>query len=421
MRAGHACNTCHIEPTGWKNPPSKLDRRCTLDCRGCHVDPTGGGMRKPAGRYFGREEVLFQRDPPSAHGDPGRYRDAGDDTKPGRFRLWDGFTGWDPPAGGAHDERTIADRFGDIPPEMPTWGLAGDFRFMAYLPVKAKPLYFPMQADVYGTWHPASRVTAYLSTGLQGVERHTSTAHYVESKDPKTTLALRELFVEYDTDHTGVFARVGRFNKPHGWMIPDHTSFVRRDEGFDESSQAFGAEAGFDANIPYANVEAFYQGVPGWPGEAQLQRGYGAGLNAGFRWLAAQVGVSGDVVKFVNGGTELVGGPIWALNAYPIVYLGEMDAKSEVPQYAVPTEHTVNSFYGYNELQVSVVRGAALLAKYDWEDPNIHFAKDDLDRYTVGAVLDPVPHVQLWLEYRQTLQGRHFGYDDALVQLHLWF
>lgn len=56
VRAASECDTCHVEPVGWKNP-ALAQRQCSLDCNTCHVSPTGGGMREAAGLYFGREAL----------------------------------------------------------------------------------------------------------------------------------------------------------------------------------------------------------------------------------------------------------------------------------------------------------------------------------------------------------------------------
>lgn len=416
VRAGHSCNTCHIEPTGWKNPAVR-DRRCTLDCRGCHVDPTGGGMRRPAGRFYGLTDVAMFGPRPDAHTHPDDYRDPGDTSTPGRFRIQEGFTGWNPPDGGSHPLWQIANRFGLIDP-YPKLSIGGDLRVMGYFATGAKPAIFPMQADVYGMARPVRHATLYASAGLQGARKRTFEEPDTGHPKPIDYLALRELFVQSEGWPNGAYVRAGRFNKPHGWMIPDHTTFVRRDEGFDQSSQAFGVEAGFDANYPYANVDVLYQGVAGWPGE-QLQRGIGTGFNVGYRWLAAQAGASGEFVRFTKGGSELVAGPIWAINAYPLAYIGEWDVKSNVPDGGA---RTVNAFYALDEIDWLIRRGVTAQLKYDWEDPDIHFKDDQRHRYTIGIQLDPYGHLQLVTQFRQNFSGaKHWLSNEGIVMVHAWF
>jgi hypothetical protein len=53
-RSGRNCANCHMEPTGWTDPPL-AERLCTLSCAGCHVDPAGGGLRTVSGLYYGTQ------------------------------------------------------------------------------------------------------------------------------------------------------------------------------------------------------------------------------------------------------------------------------------------------------------------------------------------------------------------------------
>jgi hypothetical protein len=61
IRSARACDTCHVEPTGWVDPEVSL-RKCSLNCNTCHVSPSGGGMRNESGIYYGRHTLpLWQR------------------------------------------------------------------------------------------------------------------------------------------------------------------------------------------------------------------------------------------------------------------------------------------------------------------------------------------------------------------------
>src|SRR5688572_14044427 len=88
--SGHACDTCHIEPLGWKNPPVK-DRKCTLDCIGCQVTPTGGGMRTVTGRFYGEQVLPMYGERPADGIDPKVYLPRGFPSK-GRYSLKEGFS-----------------------------------------------------------------------------------------------------------------------------------------------------------------------------------------------------------------------------------------------------------------------------------------------------------------------------------------
>ena len=66
-----------------------------LDCSGCHVVKTGGGLRTPVGDYYGMQALAMFGAHPGDGVDPEKYRDPDDSySTKGRYRLWDGFSGW---------------------------------------------------------------------------------------------------------------------------------------------------------------------------------------------------------------------------------------------------------------------------------------------------------------------------------------
>ena len=76
VRAGSACNTCHIEPIGWLDPDDHSRRECTLDCLACHVSKTGGALRNTTGEFFGKETLALFGHKPSEGANPEKYRRA---------------------------------------------------------------------------------------------------------------------------------------------------------------------------------------------------------------------------------------------------------------------------------------------------------------------------------------------------------
>ena len=439
-QAAKACDTCHIEPTGWKNPELKL-RKCTLDCSGCHTSSTGGGMRKPSGEYYGRQDLPAFGKRPGADTDPEKYRGDGDQSAPGRFRIWEGFQGW---VEGTHPMEEIKDRFGRIDPD-PRWDVGGDFRFMGYYPKEGDSAVFPMQTDVYAMVRPAKKLKVYGTAGYLGrltrepenmvikFKLRPPTAEDIAeanedcpADDPdckqvetvKTLVAMRELFLLTEGHPYGAYLRAGRFNKPHGWRIPDHTSFVRRNEGFDQNSQVFGVEAGFSANYPYGNLALFYQGSDDWPGDL-MQKGYGLAFTGGYRGLAGQAGLSVEYLQLENAGTRTIVGPIWAINAYPVVWLAEIDFVTETP--ADPAFDTVTKAFAFHQLQFEVGWGVRPFVKYDWLDGNVQLKDDHQDRYSVGVELNPFRHVQFHAEYRWAYLAGEPSTEDFLAMTHFWF
>ncbi len=64
VRSARACDTCHVDPTGWVDPEVKL-RKCSLNCNTCHVSPSGAGLRNESGIYYGRQTLPMFGDRPA--------------------------------------------------------------------------------------------------------------------------------------------------------------------------------------------------------------------------------------------------------------------------------------------------------------------------------------------------------------------
>jgi len=424
LRAANACDTCHIEPSGWANPPD-ADRLCTLDCRGCHVSPTGGGLRTPSGLYYGREVLPTWGTRPSQFADPEKYRPEGHPKK-GRARLFEDFTGWWP---GSIDMQDIKDRFGDIDPD-PKVRFGFDIRAMVYLPTKgeADPAVFPMQSDFHLAYRPLEQFVTYLSGGLAG---RRAEDNYIDSdrKDEREVLdyfTVREAFVMMDRMPNNMYVRAGRFAPPFGWRIPDHTSFIRRDLQFDQYRSVFGVEGGWNPNYPYANVAAFYQGAEFWPGD-QNDKGLGAAATFGLRELNYQYGGSLHYLSRTDDGAadDLTAGVNWGVTLYPLVYLGELDFKRSIADGDAPS---ASGLVAYHELNWLMFRGLSSMLKYDWSDLNLDTKDDHSHRVTAGVTWHPYTHLQIDAQYRKNWVGTNpvldlgdSTADETLLMFRGWF
>lgn len=421
VSAVNACDTCHIEPSGWAQPELK-DRRCTLDCSGCHVSPGGGGMRTPSGAYYGREELPTFGTRPGRFTDPAAYRPDGHPVE-GRFRIGEGFAGWWPgpiPAG------TIPDRYGQIAPD-PKVAVGGDARFMGYVPLGEDaddPAFFPMQASLELMGRPSRHLVLYTNLGLAGHKRS-------EGVDPLDYLAVRELFVKVDRLPWNLYVRGGRFAPQYGWRLPDHTSFIRRELGFDQNRQVWGVEAGLNPNYPFANVALFAQGISlrtsagdaTWAGDTG-DAGYGASLTAGVRELGWQAGGSLHVLRRPEGDDELLAGPMWAVNLYPVSYLGELDLRRATGDDGGAT----NSLVAYNEVDWRILRGLIGKLKFDWIDDDIRVKDDHRNRVTASAEWHPYTYSEIELQYRRNYQGGSAALigsaltgQEIILMLHGWY
>lgn len=408
IRSANACDTCHIEPLGWANP-AESERFCTLDCNGCHYSPTGGGLRTPTGQYYGRQTIAMFGTRPGDFADPQKYKPEGFPDK-GRYRLGEGFSGW---WAGSTPMAQVTERFGDIDPD-PKLSVGFDLRGAMFAPLEGgderEVVAFPMQGDFYLMGRPLDNLVLYASAGLRG-------SRSGEYEDALDYLTVREAFVKLDRLPYNSYVRAGRFAPPYGWRNPDHTSFIRRDLGFDQNRQVFGVEGGYNPNYLFVNAAAFYQGLDAWPGDTG-DEGVGFSAIGGWRDLGWQAFGSVHFLDRSQGPDEITAGAGWGLNLYPLVYMGEVDFRRQLSD--TDGVEDADALFAYHELNWLVSRGVSALVKYDWLDPNLNFKDDHRDRYTVGLRADPFTYLQVDLQYRANLQALDFLDHEVLFILHGW-
>lgn len=420
VRSVHACDTCHIEPSGWKNPDTK-SRRCSLDCSTCHVSPTGGGMRNPSGRYYGLQTLPMWGPGPGDDTDPSKYLPEGHPAE-GRYRLGEGFSGWWP---GELDSTQLEDRYGELEPD-PTFRTGFDGRFMSYSTFGEHGdwLLFPMQASLYLMGRPQQKKTVlYADAGLKssrsGLNLLGQDVDMGATGDALDYLRVRELFVMIDRLPYKSYVRAGRFNPPFGWRLPDHTGFTRRALGFDQDRQVFGVEAGWNPNYPYANVALFREGLDAWPGDTGLP-GWGVAATAGVRELAWHAGGSAMALTRDNGSGEILVGPLYGLNLYPVALIGELDLRHSTPA----TDSSASArqgLYALQQVDWLVVKGLNGKAKLDWRDTDLASADTMTWRATLGAEWHPVAHAHTELNYYRQYDGAVLFSEGLIWYLHGWY
>ncbi len=387
VRAARACDTCHIEPTGWLDPPEHTARRCSLDCNSCHVSRSGGGMRNPTGRFFNREQLSLFGSRPSESRSVKGTATTPSSTQRGRYRLWEGFSGWDRSGETPIDE--IPDRLGDIDPT-PTWMLGSDLRTMVYAPItEGKVSAFPMQADFYAALWPMEHLVVHAGLGMQGRRRRTFEQPTVGAS-VADLVAVGELFAEWSDLPYNAYLRGGRLRKNYGWRLDDHTTLTRSALGFRQQDVVYGVEAGINPNYPYANISAYYQRVGARP-PINGQGAVGVTLNAGIRELGWHFGGSAEVLYLLDDrAPQITLGPNWAINLYPFAVLGELGIQlrgisapsaDPRPDMRISTETGIAVFH---EVNLELMRGLRSFIRYEWYDANLAIRNDQEQRVTGG-------------------------------------
>lgn len=407
IRAANACNTCHIEPIGWYDPPQKKDRACSLDCQACHVNRSGAGLRNAYGSYYANEVLPMFRLEAAASSFAARPSSAAG--QKGRYRLGEGFSGWRP---GKTPVAEVKDRTGSIPPRPRVSG-GLDARLMAHARLGAggSTAVFPMQLDAHGWANIIGNINAYGTLGLQGRRARTL-------EDPRVGSMLKQLFtvreavVEWDGVPYNGYLRLGRFYKPYGWLHPDHTFFVRGPLGLGQYGQVWGIEGAVNPNYPFLRVAGFVQGIADFPGD-RAPPGVGVSTTFGFRDLGWQVAASAEFLRLNSGDRQLSGGGQWGVNFYPLVWTGEVDLRIKGPD-------SKTGVYASNELSYLLTTGVNVIAAY-------HYLKSDLavndtvaQRLVAGARWDALPNIQFSTQYRLNIGSRAKAHE-ILWWTHVWY
>ncbi len=110
----------------------------------------------------------------------------------------------------------------------------------------ARHAVFPMQADVYARMAFSAEWSASVTGGFRGQSRADTTGQGDDNYAPigASRAISREHYLMWRPGATGPYARAGRFFAPYGLRLAEHTSYVRRDLGFNLLEESYGVSGG---------------------------------------------------------------------------------------------------------------------------------------------------------------------------------
>jgi hypothetical protein len=274
---------------------------------------------------------------------------------------------------------------------------------------------FPMQADLSGRVMLGLGVSVSGILGLRGQQRANQEFVPFQNYQPIYTsrLVSREHFVMWQPSAQGAYARVGRFYAPYGLRLAEHTSYVRRDLGFNQLEESYNASGGYVTTPWELHVTAFA------PDFLRHIGGREAGAAAYFEHrlfndsaaLAAQTRVA-----FGDGARRVIGGAVgkWYVPMLRTLFLAE----GNLVHWTLDGGLGRNQFVGAGGFSLLPARGLMLtmLAERNQEDLAVRAAV-----WNAGtAMLNwfPYPHVELQAMGRLQFPGGATSTKTLFIQVH---
>ncbi len=238
----------------------------TSRCSQCHYSPSGGGLINGYGRDASAEELS----------------------------TWEGD--------GSFFHGTM-----DLPSSL-ALGFDGRYSVLAQNTGEANGTTvanFPMQADAYARLGLSDALSVYASLGYRGQVRSVDEPTGTGAALPIASRFIsREHYLMWRPAAMGIYARVGRFFAPFGLRLAEHTTYVRRDLGFNLLEESYNLSLGYLQSGYEIHVTAFMPDLLRNVGgnelgaAAMLERRVGDASALG---LQGRYGQSDDLTRFIGG------------------------------------------------------------------------------------------------------------------------
>jgi hypothetical protein len=250
-----------------------------------------------------------------------------------------------------------------------------------------------------------------FTAGLRGVARDEQAPVYLER------LASREHYLAYTRDTMQL--RVGRFFPVFGLRVTDHTSYVRRNMGFNLYEEPYAAEVAFYENETQLNFTAF---VP-QPIDLLGSGARRSGASLHLEHVMAETLIIGGQARAAKGPEDAVftvGGTAKKYLAGPgVLLLSELDLQQQTFLGNGPSRTQVAAYVGATKW---ITRGVLVgSAAHVWE-PDLLLRATTRHAFDLTAQYFPWAHVELQLLLRGSAQG---GFADepnflGLLQAHYY-
>lgn len=330
-----------------------------VNCTSCHVSPNGGGLMTDYGRSISAEALSTWAYPK--------------EELPGHGYL----------------------------PEPPAWlKIGGDVRVIqTYLdnPQATSKSFFLMQSDLefglnFAKWWYVQ------SLGIQGGP---------EQAPNRGEFVSHHFYALYNwTDET--YLRAGKYTMPYGLTLADHTSFVRRNLGFDQGRESYNVDAGTVGekwNMLFALNFGRKDDTVDLEKGGSLQVAYNHGdthkIMGSFAYLKKQ-----DTSSRYLLGPQI----LWGFTAR-WVFLGEYDYQEKTIEG--PAKSLQKGAVTYSRLQYEWVKGVNTYLLHQLSYLDFTQLRTRVSSYGIGLLFYPRPHFEISAEVDYSETAEINSYNTA--------
>jgi hypothetical protein len=339
---------------------AEYGQSCTL----CHENPTGGGLRTDYATHYLIPEEIAARGWPAYEGD-------GLLAQPGAALT-------------------------------PNVTIGADLRTLAWQREGGDGDVFAMQGDLYLNLRLSPTASAYIEQGISG---------------------SGEIFALLRTLPLDGYLKAGRFIPDYGWRFADHQMFNRRYlvDGAGSDSPSFLYDSGLEAAVSPGRLELSGSVLSGREGHGD---NYAGRVFLRHEVGGLRLGLGASVLRQHDsrGHRRAVGG-IWAVNAGPVTWLGEVDEtrRPDGPEGQILLGNLVAQ-----EVTVRVARGWDARLTYGFQDPDRANRTGARHRFGAGTAYMPRPYfaTQFMVNSWQVDQGPVMTDQDVVeaeLMLHFFY
>jgi hypothetical protein len=348
----------------------------TSRCNQCHFSPSGGGLITNYGRDATGEDLS------SFEGNGGF--------------LWGAF-------------------------ELPGWlALGFDTRGAVLRHQAGNPepttAVFPMQADLQARVAFADAFSLSATVGYRGQARKSPAGLGNENYYPASAdvVISREHYLMWRSGALGPYVRAGRFFAPYGLRLAEHTTYVRRDNGFNLLQETYGLSGGLVQNEWELHATLF---LP------DLLRSFGSqekGFAAMFeKRFADAYAVGVDARVALGEGGKRYGGGLFG-KAYVAAIKTMLMAQGDFFQVQGDSGTASSQLIGYVGPTVMPVRGIWLGAYAEVNQTDIKVKGTATTAVNGQLNWFPYPHLELVIQARMQSPQEQEAAKTLMAQLHLF-